>query len=53
MILIPHDMHEWDPDDIQQWLALVADDQDVTPVELRLARRAAARAEAYHPPNVS
>lgn len=53
MILIPHDMHEWEVDDLQLWLSEVAADPDVTPAELLLARRAAARAANGHPPNAN
>ena len=51
MILIPHDMNEWDLDDIQLWLTEVSADPDVTREELRLARRAANRAARRQPPN--
>ncbi|WP_329156458.1 hypothetical protein OIU91_43210 (plasmid) [Streptomyces sp. NBC_01456] len=50
MILIPHDMHEWDADDLQLWLTEVSRDPQVTPAELRLARRAANRAAIGQPP---
>lgn len=53
MILIPHDMHEWDLDDIQLWLTEVSNDPDVTPAEFRLARRAANLAVLGQPPNLS
>ncbi|MFE0382342.1 hypothetical protein ACFW1M_43880 [Streptomyces inhibens] len=51
MILIPHDMHEWDVDDIKLWLAEVSRDPQVTREEFRLARQAAWRAQGGHPPN--
>lgn len=50
VILIPHDMHEWDADDLQLWLTEVSRDPQVTPAELRLARRAANRAAIGQPP---
>ncbi|MFE3776118.1 hypothetical protein [Streptomyces sp. NPDC059122] len=50
MILIPHDMHEWDDETRREWLALVATHPDVTPVQLRIARAAVALAESGQPP---
>ncbi|MEU4850655.1 MULTISPECIES: hypothetical protein [Actinomycetes] len=46
MIRIPHDLHEWAPADVQQWLVYLADDPDVSERELALARQAVARATA-------
>ncbi|MGA4954081.1 hypothetical protein [Streptomyces lydicamycinicus] len=51
MILIPHDMHEWDADDIQLWLSEVSQCPEVTPAEFRIARRAATRAATGRAPN--
>ncbi|MER6846153.1 hypothetical protein [Streptomyces platensis] len=51
MILIPHDMHEWDADELQLWLTEVSRDPEVTAAELRLARQAATRAAIGQSPN--
>ncbi|MEU5547639.1 hypothetical protein AB0G85_35665 [Streptomyces sioyaensis] len=53
MILIPHDTHEWSADDLQLWLTEVAADPQVTPEELRIARRAANLASTGQPPNAN
>ncbi len=50
ILQIPHDMHEWDDETRQQWLALVATHPDVTPNMLRIARAAVARANSGQPP---
>jgi hypothetical protein len=43
-------MPEWDLADIQQWLVYVANDPEVTPGELNIARRAVAVATAGRSP---